>query len=214
MTPEQFFSAKRLPLMRPELRQATREGRKRQTRRVCIPRYDDRTPCEHYEPTHCPDGEWIMARHCKHGSEGKRCPCGKPGDIRYMTEPLVRGNCGPMAKDLASYRDDGEDVVMVNGMRLTWRWSKDWLNSIHMPKEAARLFVRLTETSAERIQDISPQDVLAEGIRPASLFGYDCDTAGKKMDELRDLWDSINAARGYGWEKNNFVWVIKWEKIT
>jgi hypothetical protein len=92
-----------------------------------------------------------------------------------------------------------------------------------MPKEAARIFLRVTDVRAERLQDISVVDVMAEGLP--------CDNEINNPDQsthdgikawnlayaqhlFRELWDSLNAARGYGWETNPWVWVYEFERIT
>ncbi len=97
-----------------------------------------------------------------------------------------------------------------------------WCPSIHMPKWAARLFLRVTDVRVELLQDISEENAVAEGLlvhttREGSVYHWDesvhsddwwCwpDTAFEK------LWDSINAQRGYGWDANPWVWVYEFER--
>lgn len=75
--------------------------------------------------------------------------------------------------------------------------------SIHMPKEACRIFLEITDIRVERFQDISEEDILSEGIQ--SIIGID-------LHELWiDLWDKINGPGA--WDKNEWLWVIEFKKL-
>ncbi|HQA50967.1 MAG TPA: hypothetical protein PLT89_09765 [Syntrophomonadaceae bacterium] len=57
----------------------------------------------------------------------------------------------------------------------------------------------------ERLQDISYDDCLAEGMWE---FGTDVDT----LAAFQELWQKLNAKQGYGWNKNPWVWVISFRR--
>lgn len=93
-----------------------------------------------------------------------------------------------------------------------WRYKADdpewfltiWRPSIHMPKEAARLFLRVTDVRVERLQAITEEEKLAEGA-PRGYGQYN----------FYELWDrTIKPAdrATYGWEANPWVWVIEFER--
>ena len=82
-----------------------------------------------------------------------------------------------------------------------------WKPSIHMPKWAARIWLEVTGVRVERVQDISEEDAIAEGI-PRGAVQY----CGHAIRLFRDLWDSINAKRGYPWEVNPWVWVVEFKR--
>lgn len=86
-----------------------------------------------------------------------------------------------------------------------------WSPSIHMPKEAARIFLKVTEVRVERVQDISGYGAEAEGLRIANnpLF-YQCTDAFNSIarKEFSELWNSIYN----DWDSNPFVWVISFER--
>lgn len=102
-----------------------------------------------------------------------------------------------------------------------------WKPSIHMPRAAARLFLRVTDVDVERVQNIPAQDVIREGVcnefcaacleesgdcepqRDVDLF---CGGEDRLVDAFADLWDRLNAERGYGWEVNPWVWVVSFER--
>jgi hypothetical protein len=81
-----------------------------------------------------------------------------------------------------------------------------WRPSIHMPREAARIFLRVTNVRVERVQDITAHDAIREGM--VSEISFDT------VDEFKELWNNLNAKRGYGWESNPWVWVYEFEKIN
>ena len=93
-----------------------------------------------------------------------------------------------------------------------------------MPKEAARIFLKLTNVRCERLQDISEEDAVAEGIERYGPFGEfkgDPHPSGgmmrfrayrKAARAFQDLWDSINAKK-YPWKSNPWVWVYDFERI-
>lgn len=88
----------------------------------------------------------------------------------------------------------------------------EWEPSIHMCRWMSRITLEVTGVRVERVQDISGEDAKAEGITP------DMEThAGQywREDAIIDfsaLWDSINAARGYGWDANPWVWVVEFRR--
>lgn len=82
-----------------------------------------------------------------------------------------------------------------------------WRPSIHMSREAARIFLRVTDVRAERLRDITISDCIAEGI--PKVHGM----RSEIINWYNELWDTLNAKRGYGWDTNPWVWVITFEKI-
>lgn len=88
-----------------------------------------------------------------------------------------------------------------------------WRPSIHMPRDAARIFLRVTEVRAERLQEILCGDMRREGCIPATVTG------GQYQQWQRDywipLWDSTIKKQDisrYGWDANPWVWVIEFER--
>lgn len=87
-----------------------------------------------------------------------------------------------------------------------------WRPSIFMPREAAGMFLRVTDVRAERVRDITDEDGKREG---ACGLCYDAETGEEDYDItlFKVLWDGLNAKRGYGWATNPWVWVIAFERI-
>lgn len=74
-----------------------------------------------------------------------------------------------------------------------------WRPSIFMPQDVARIFLRVKEVRVEKVQDITEEDTINEGVNNKEKFAL--------------LWDKLNKKRGYGWEANPWVWVIEFERI-
>ena len=88
-----------------------------------------------------------------------------------------------------------------------------WRPSIHMPRDAARIFLRVTNVRVERLQEILCGDMRREGCIPETVTG------GQYQQWQRDywipLWDSTIKKQDislYGWDANPWVWVIEFER--
>jgi hypothetical protein len=82
-----------------------------------------------------------------------------------------------------------------------------------MPRWASRITLAVTSVRVERLQEIGEADAREEG----AIIGQYHPGAGEEPTTHRlafsQLWDSINAARGYGWAVNPWVWVIEFERV-
>lgn len=150
-----------------------------------------------------------------------------PGDILYVREtwcalPVneaghMRGHC------VYYYRADGE--LRPEG------WRGKWHPSIHMPKEAARIWLKVTNVRVERLQEMKPVDVIKEGAYPdcwdcLNTYGEsgsqccygteeECSQCDEVMMEWEKLWNSTikkSDIDRYGWDANPYVWVIEFER--
>lgn len=101
--------------------------------------------------------------------------------------------------------------------------NEPWKPSIHMPKEAARIWLKVTDVRVERLQEITKDGCVAEGIYPShcrecsAAFGCNpCPDEGyDEIDEFVKLWNSIIKKADidrYGWDANPYVWVLEFER--
>jgi len=93
-----------------------------------------------------------------------------------------------------------------------------WRPSLFMPRWASRILLEITEIRVERLQEITQDDAVAEGMRhPEHAFkmiaGGDVEVEISPKEQFAELWDSLNAKRGYGWDINPWVWVISFKRI-
>lgn len=102
-----------------------------------------------------------------------------------------------------------------------------WKPSIFMPKSAARIFLEITDIKVERLQDISEEDAIHEGIEPVESFNSGEGVSSRQMfknylpvgytevlpkNSFQSLWQSINGAES--WDENPFVWVISFKRVS
>jgi hypothetical protein len=88
-----------------------------------------------------------------------------------------------------------------------------WHPSIFMPRPACRIILEVTDVRVERINDCSEEDAKAEG---APILGHPLVFGLKPTYRggFATRWDALNGKRGYGWEKNPWVWVIGFKRIS
>lgn len=83
-----------------------------------------------------------------------------------------------------------------------------WRPSIFMPRWASRITLEVMGVRVERVQDITLEDMIAEGVTPIQ---EDCYFFDSYAIPFCKLWDSINAKRGYSWEQNPWIWVVEFK---
>lgn len=166
------------------------EGRKTQTRRVC------KVPS--ITPGNADTMRSIIAS----------CPYGQLGDLLWVRETHYRFTGLPIngkpwdgmivAPDGNPYNarcyDDYQLLGPLNSAAACVK-----VPSIHMPRWASRLTLRIMDILIQRVQEITQEDAKAEGAE----YQY----------KFMKLWDSINAKRGYSWESNPWVWAISFERV-
>lgn len=81
-----------------------------------------------------------------------------------------------------------------------------WRPSIHMPKAAARIWLEVIGVRVERLQEITYDDCLREGM-------WNCGTDVNTLAAFQDLWQNLNAKRGFGWSANPYVWVYELKRV-
>ena len=171
-------------LFNSEMVQAILEGRKIQTRRMIKPQ---------------PQGEWAAPGRTM-------CKYGVPGDRLYVKETWrPKGHNFPTGHPYEYKATAEQDGVPLD---------EPWKPSIHMPKDAARIWLEITDIRVERVQDITEEDAFNEGVLTSTLnhphYVYTF------REGFQHLWDSINAKRDngkYSWEQNPWVWVVEFKMV-
>lgn len=143
-----------------------------------------------------------------YGEKFFKLPC-EPGDILYVRETWKKAPNGYYYYE-DWQRNDIADITK-------------WKPSIHMPKEAARIWLKVTDVRVKRLQEIDEDGAVKEGIYVANCkdcnapFGCDtCPNEGyNEIDEFAELWNSTikkSDLDQYGWDANPWVWVIEFER--
>jgi len=83
-------------------------------------------------------------------------------------------------------------------------FASQWKPSIHMPRWASRINLEVVSVRVERLQNISEDDALAEGITLV-------ERGTSPVDQFKKLWESINGPGS--WEANPWVWVVEFKRI-
>ena len=209
----EFSQTKLKPILfNTDMVRAILDGRKTVTRRVV----KDLSEAAHY-PMGVDDEDGKFEFMCGGGSNGTiadwieavSMPY-KFGDVLY-----VRETWGYDKNNWLYKADYTEEYANEPGNLFRWH------PSIHMPKEAARIFLRVTDVRVERLQDITIADCKREGVVLPPLRGdeYDCefDSDLGYLIGFQRLWDSTIKRADidkYGWNENPWVWVIVFERIN
>ncbi len=221
--------------------QANLEGRKTQTRRTKGLENISELATEIVRSDQWKkQGDWV-ARFKYKGEEKYavtnviKCPYGQVGDVLWVREKWTQNGL-KYYRYAADWPNEvyisGEPKGTFIGEGVPEKFKGKWKPSIHMPKEACRLFLRITNIRVERLKDITDQDAIAEGIEGyfEKLFmewryrdydkklqkGYgksniDYPTWREPVSSFKSLWESINGKDS--WEANPWVWVVEFEKL-
>lgn len=212
-------------LFNTEMVRAILDGRKTCTRRICkdanehtVPDMDFYNADRRTYAVH----NFADKEHTEQLSTAERtCPvC--PGDILYVRETWERfecwncegderGNCPKEPKK--SVLDKTCGCYMY---RATAEISGDakWHPSIHMPKEAARIWLKVTNVRVERLQEINGDDALAEGV-DKYIHANGTLNEDQTITSFIGIWNSTikkSDLAQCGWDANPYVWVIEFEK--
>lgn len=174
---------------------------------------------------------------------GRNEPCCKnppyqPGDILYVRETWCKNYYHDYGKYF--YRADGEEIDMPLITGGTIKYGKAdglrWRPSIHMPKEAARIWLKVTDVRVERLQDITEEDAFEEGYEGICPYEHrvrcgdyesmcyvegDCENPLRLCDKSVpegfgiEIWNKTIKKPDldrYGWNANPWVWVVEFER--
>jgi len=174
-------------------------GTKSQTRRIL--RHPQRANLSIAPSVRTDHPEWIAFDHPKGGPlTCARWPY-RIGDRLWVRETWgLTGACAaarPSEFSNPSVALRGNVAFRANGCGYD-AVSQAWRPSIHMPRWASRLTLTVTDVRVQRVQEITPADAIAEGIRPsANSQTIDCDTPNP-IDGFRALWNSIHGIDAWG----------------
>ena len=130
----------------------------------------------------------------------------QPGDILYVRETWCKGYL-MNAKERYYYKADDNDFLCT------------WHPSTNMPKQAARIWLRVMDVRVERLQDVTEDGAKAEGAIDNRGFIHSPENEYDRIHTARDhfikIWNSTikkSDIDRYGWDANPYVWVIEFER--
>jgi len=217
------------------------DDRKTMTRRVITPQPPEGMTVA---SCHYVESGWSLSKLLPNGiiggckCESLKCPYGKVGDLLRVRETFVIENPAyygysyklPTDRPI-SYHDPEKTMPLIPHYRATGpepnivdcdKYDDDrtrWTSPRFMPKWAARIWLEITGIRVERVQEITEEECYAEGINPMGACHWD----GRRLrsslpnvmqHQFRQLWDSLNAKRGYGWDVNPWVWAISFKRAA
>jgi len=145
------------------------------------------------------------------------CPYGKPGDLLWVREAFNYSSKNDLSENEIHIEALGSHIVFRASSPTEHpdRGKSKWKPSIHMPKAAARIWLEVEETTVERLQEISRDDCLKEGldIHGAQFKDYVNNTLTyNERISFRSLWQSINGKDS--WKKNPWIWVVTFKVLS
>lgn len=152
----------------------------------------------------------------------------QPGDILYVRETWKcwRAHRYEATADIMfKAGGDGVQLQFANGStdsidrfdydKFVNKWfshNREWHPSIHMPKEAARIWLKVTDVRVERLKEITIDGIRNEGLSSMAVHAGDMEIA---LKEWENLWNSTikkSDLDRHGWDANPWVWVIEFER--
>lgn len=202
-------------LFNTDMVRAILEGRKTVTRRAVKPQpKGGHSVLDYDDEAHTAD---IL---CGNGGEGGvfadwaetvKAPCW-PGDILWVRETWCEslGKAGKyFYRAYAGPRDEMKEYAHSFNR---------WRPSIHMPREAARIFLRVKDVRVERLQDMRLKDCEKEGVQLNFIENGDLVMGPiRAREQFSGVWDSTIKPKDrptYGWAANPWVWAIEFERIS
>lgn len=139
----------------------------------------------------------------------------EPGDILYVRETW----CALPVNEAGHMRGHSVYYYKADGDLRPEGWRGKWKPSIHMPKEAARIWLRVTDVRVERLQDVTEDGAKAEGAIDNRGFIHspenEYDSIHTAREHFAEIWNSTIKKSDldcYGWDANPWVWVIEFER--
>lgn len=213
--------------------QAIMDGRKTMTRRIVKPKRN----IESHEILYkCGENDYWIGTYnghfMGHSSTRMKCPYGQPGDLLWVRETFFDTK---KVKEAFAFQHSPDFIYKADENNFIG--CHNWKPSIHMPKAAARIWLRVTDIRVERLQYISSGDIIDEGIRVPIHEGKICWEVGQENNAMSfmpqgsftthkelvsehliyfahwaELWCKINGRES--WDLNPFVWVVSFEVVS
>jgi len=225
MTKQQLLKNAKPILFSTDMVKAILDGRKTQTRLIVKLKYSNthhKMRTDKYGTRLIEVETFIESIHCVKNADGtktlkirpyiEKYPPYKIRDIVYVREtwcPCATLESYFTNTNLYTYKADYSDSEIAY---LESKKGVKWKPSIHMPREAARIFLKATDVRVERLQDISESDARKEGCTIGDKISPTSSIAMSATQSFIWKWDIISKDKNK-WAYNPYVWVIEFEKV-
>lgn len=203
----------------------TLENRKSQFRRVIKPQPTHFHKFGGHQPVPCLDkgkvgptcaGEMV----CPYGLRGGHLWVREAWAVHKYYDGRPANGCGPIPEVAVECREipDSVRVLPSRAHRSIGEERGKWRSPVHMPRWASRITLEITDVRVERLQEISINDIQAEGVMPDGVVfepgkRYPVKALDATLVLWKIRWDVLNTKRGYSWESNPWVWVVTFRKV-
>jgi len=201
-------------LFNTEMVRAILDGRKTMTRRIC--KLD--TANFDYDLKDKDYGPFLQNEYGDSINVKKLSPY-QPGDVLYVRETWRCVKYDSTDGDLSygvEFKDGVRQYFEFDDNERFHQFGKfafkdGWQSSMFMPKEAARIWLEVTDVRVERLQEITEKDAKAEGMKPVTN-----NSGTMHRYKFRKIWDSTVKKQDlhlYGWDASPWVWVIEFKRL-
>lgn len=216
-------------LFNTEMVRAILDGRKSCTRRIIKPQWKECPHCKYVHKEYIYDNlaENVYCASCGYPLIPERRAPYHPGDILYVRETWGISNMDDESKTAyivyrasEEQKNEGCREVHLPDEKFEKIYESmaesepEWHPSIHMPKEAARIWLKVTDVRVERLQEINGDDALAEGV-DKYIHANGTLNEDQTITSFIGIWNSTikkSDLDSYGWSANPWVWVIEFER--
>ena len=163
-----------------------------------------------------------------YGEKFFKLPC-EPGDILYVRETFAwspcwdcgldtePGGCSNETDKIYKEKEYGCYMYRASCEDNEYPSADTWHPSIHMPKEAARIWLKVTDVRVERLQEITEDGAKAEGanFKKGKNVGFEEKMNRTAIERFTEIWNSTikkSDLDRYGWNENPYVWGISFER--
>ena len=137
----------------------------------------------------------------------------KASDSNYRPDsPRYIGHS--VKKRCPEFINDAVRIYLREVKKSKHAWRLPWISSRFMPKWAARTWLEVVSVRAERLQDITEEDAIREGVQAVTMADVPRQAVWSERQDFAQLWDSINDKRGYPWDSNPWVWRYEFKIIN
>lgn len=208
-------------LFNTEMVRAILDGRKTCTRRILKHDVESILNSPYHKKHPEVEDRQIISKLCQ--------PPYQPGDILYVRETFAwspcwdcgldtePGGCRHQTDKIYKEKEYGCYMYRASCEDNEYPSADTWHPSIHMPKEVARIFLKVKAVRVERLQEISEDGAKAEGanFKNGKNVGFEEKMNRTAIERFTEIWNSTikkSDLDRYGWDANPWVWVIEFER--